>query len=459
MKIERFDGEEARTVLIGMATDPTVLARLAPHWTPNLFGNRWADLVSGWCVKYHAKYGTAPNADLEDSFRAWASRTRDADLVALIEKFLHCLSEQAGSSAPRNSEHLIDLARKHFDSVRLRKTAQEIQGFLDKGDVEAAERARNAAPRVELGSASWIDVLDCPEVVGAALERAKTPPLIEYGGDMGEFFDHRDCFHRDCLVGVMGQKGSRKSFWMIDMAWRAMLNHNRVAFFSVGDMSQLQVMNRMMARACGQPLKAGTVEVPVHLDVSGNVRHEPRHFPHPLTRDVAVHKMRELSTSHDAMDRLRLTCHPSRTISVTSIEAALLDWANSGWVCDVCVIDYADLLSSSDPKDSGRDVINTTWTLLRSLAHKLHALVITATQTDAASYGVDVLTRSNFTDDRRKIDHVNAMIGLNATAEERRKQITRLNLIALREGSYDEYRCVQAAGCLSLCDPCIVSSW
>ena len=50
-----------------------------------------------------------------------------------------------------------------------------------------------------------------------------------------------------------------KTFWLIDMAWRGMLQRKKVAFFATGDMSQRQMMRRFIARAAKRPFKADTI--------------------------------------------------------------------------------------------------------------------------------------------------------------------------------------------------------
>jgi hypothetical protein len=75
------------------------------------------------------------------------------------------------------------------------------------------------------------------------------------------------------------------------------------------------------------------------------------------------------------------------------------------------------------------------------MAQERDALVLTVTQTDADSYEHDTIKLKNFSEDKRKYGHVTAMFGLNQdkNGREKRLGITRINKIAIREGSnYDD---------------------
>jgi hypothetical protein len=127
----------------------------------------------------------------------------------------------------------------------------------------------------------------------------------------------------------------------------------------------------------------------------------------------------------------------------------------------VVVIDYADILAPEPgaTKEDYRHQINVTWQALRRLSQDYHVLVVTATQSDASSYGARILRREHFSEDKRKYAHVTGMVGINQTEEEQGKGIFLLNWILLREGSYSPGRCVHVAGCLAIANPAIVSAW
>ena len=66
-------------------------------------------------------------------------------------------------------------------------------------------------------------------------------------------------------------------------------------------------------------------------------------------------------------------------------------------------------------------------------------------------------SKSNFSESKTKLAHVNAFIGINALADEKEKQLRRLNYIVRREEAYSEQECLYVAGCLAIGNPMMIS--
>lgn len=136
--------------------------------------------------------------------------------------------------------------------------------------------------------------------------------------------------------------------------------------------------------------------------------------------------------------RFRLSVHTSGTLTVKEMESILDMWEKKdGFVPDLIIVDFADILAA-DLKGEFRHQENNKWMQLRALSQKKHALVVTATWTDAGSYDKDLLSLKNFSEDKRKYGHVTAMYGLNQDTKGREKEIgiIRLNEIVVREGAF-----------------------
>ena len=118
-------------------------------------------------------------------------------------------------------------------------------------------------------------------------------------------------------------------------------------------------------------------------------------------------------------------------------------------------IDYADNLGPLDPSQTRRDQINMTWDALSALRMTRHCLLITATQADSASFNKPLLDKSNFSEDRRKLDHVTGMVSINMLPKEREQGTCRLSWAALREGDMSHLQVVHVAMCLGLSCPLV----
>jgi replicative DNA helicase len=132
-------------------------------------------------------------------------------------------------------------------------------------------------------------------------------------------------------------------------------------------------------------------------------------------------------------------------------------WCQEGWVPDVVVIDYADILAPMHSTDEGREQINKTWKAMRALSQSGHALVATATQSSAKGYSANILTRKEFSDDKRKMAHVTAMIGINISEEEKENGLMRLNYIVLRDDEFVSTKCIHVASAIDLMNPAVKS--
>jgi len=459
---EQRNGTVERKVLIGMIVDQTVLGRVVPKWEKGgLFSSRWGNVIGNWCVKYYLKYRKAPGRAIEGIFDTWASAdTRDKATVELIERFLTSLSEEYSASGRKriNPDFLIDLAGELFNKVKMASLMEELQGELDGGDVKKALEKLTKYRHVEMGTGAGVNVLQQVEVMKAAFDQ-KGETLVEYPDALGVFF--ADAFERDAFVAFMGKEKVGKTWWLLDVAWRAMCQGRKVAFFEVGDMSQNQVMRRFMVRGSKHPLKKGTYQHPIRLDPDDppTVTHVDRDYPDDLDYSKAKKAMQKIASKLGDATLLKLSTHPNSSINVHGIESIIQTWRQDGWVPDVVVIDYADIIAPINGTAETRDQVNATWKALRALSQELHCLVVTATQTDAASYRTTTVDRSNFSEDKRKLAHVTGMVGINQTADEKAKGLTRLNWVVLRESEFNEEKCVHAAGCLAIGNPCLFSTF
>jgi hypothetical protein len=467
MKVERIQGNEERRILIGMIVDHTACGRISSKWGEQMFRSRWADVVGGWCVDYFNKYSKAPGKQLQGLFDSWVERAKDKDTVSLVEKFLSSLSgeyEQLAQEA--NGDYIVDMAAKHFTKVRLQRTLEQAQGDLEDGKLEkAVERVSNFGT-VQMGTGAAVDVLNDMTAMQQAFDEP-AQDLFTYPGALGHFF--RGQMTRSAFVSFLAPEKRGKTFWLMDAGWRAMLARRKVAWFSLGDMSERQMLQRFAVRAARHPIRSkewpAQIVVPTAIrrhEGILQVRTETRSFDEPLDWRKAYKAMQDV-TLYDVKGKepyLRLASYPNSTLSIRGMDSQLEEWAKEGWVADVVIADYMDIADEETGMPSGYDrrhKIDASWRHARALSQKRHCLFLTATQADAASYTSPLLSRSNFSEAKSKLAHVTGMAGINQTDEEKRKGVFRLNWVALREGEYSEGQTVGVASCLGLGNPAVKS--
>lgn len=460
MNITKKNRNDERRILIALIVDDYVLSKVASKWVKTgLFASRWSNLVGTWCIKFYEKYNKAPMNQIENLYESWAAKTHDTALIKLVEKFLDTLSQDYEDlKHESNSEYLVDLAGQYFNRVRLEKLSKSIQGSLDIGDIDRADAEVTKHNRIELGVGEGIAAFQDEVAIKEAF-KDRRQPLIRYKGALGKFF--RGALERDAFIAFLAPEKRGKSLMLADIAYRAMLQKRRVVYFEAGDMSQNQIMRRLMVRVSKRPMKRCIVKYPTEITRDGDgavVTHRTFPCKRPLNYETALEACKKLTKQKLKSDDVlfKLSSHPNSSLSIKGIRSILEGWERDGWVPDVIVIDYADILDMGSDAD-GRERINEAWKQLRGLSQEYHCLVVTATQANAASYKAETIDRTNFSEDKRKLAHVTGMIGINTTDGEKEKGIIRLNWIVLRDDEYNTKDCVYVATCFELGNPTVLS--
>lgn len=460
MRITAHRGDDERVVVAAMATDKAVLGAVAPAAAKHgaqLWRSRWAAIVANWCLEHYNKYGQAPGKALQQVYEEWAVHA-DPNQAADVENWLYGIAQEWGNGEGYGSEYAIDVAAAYFKRNRLAALADAIQQGLDNGNLTAAQEALEDHQHIELGTGGVVD----PFLDHNALYLAggnEVEQLVEYPGPAGQFF--RGQLVRDGFVAFLAPEKRGKTFWLADLTVRAMQQRRRVLFFQAGDMSQNQFMRRLMLRAYGKPLHPCTYLYPTKFAREGDenelkLEHEERHqfeevgWQSVWQRMQQIQKRRVRSTA----SYFKLATYPSHTLSVGEINTVAQRYVDSGWVPDVIAIDYADILDMPGADRDPRQATNKCWSSLRRLSQELHCLVVTATQANSASYKSKRLTKSNFSEDKRKIAHVTGMVGINVEGNLRTGNYL-LNWVAVREGI--EGMTVRTAPCLDVANPIVRS--
>lgn len=456
MKVIQHLGDSERFAVIALVLDPKVLGTVAPHWNGRCFASKWANIVGTWAVDHWNKYREVPGQNgLAAIFSVWA-QSADESLARIIEDWLN----QLPSESNLNSDYAIDRIREISQETALRGLGVAITGLIDQGKTEEAKTLLSSfkAPRIGQEESGVFPLQDIG-IVDEAFQAASQGSVIAYPGALGEFFG--PVLAQDAFVAFLAPEKTGKTTVLLDLAWRAVVQKKRVAFISCGDMSQPQIIARLIPRVCKAPIRGGLVNIPTEAsfaDKEVRVVYE-QHTTRPVTREAA----REAFAKEGGEDpnRFRLLTYPAGTVTAEDISAMANKWADEGWTPEVIVIDYADILALPRGYKEPRDGIDANWKELRALSTRMRCLVVTASQSDTEGYSAWLLSKKNFSDCKKKVAHVTAMIGLNMTEEERRKQVCRYNYVALREAEFMASRpaFVVTAGCTKVGRPSMISSW
>lgn len=460
-------GHIERTVLAAMIVSREVIQSVSPVWEVKAgpFASPWANVVGDWCVQYFRKYGNPPGQDILGVFARWCEKRRDKAEVQLMEQFFSALD--ASSDGKVNPKFVLDLAEEVFTKERVRRAVDALQGELDRPDSAGKDLMKvlsDTAKPVSLTGAAGVS-FDDPAVIARMLA-VKPESIIKYPGAAGEFYGDSLC--RSGFVAFLAPEKRGKSHHLIDLAVRAMLQKRRVMFFSVGDLTEPQMARRVNARMIGRPLFKTKAERPVLYPKSlvvdegvPLVEHEVRKYAADVTPDELAacwKKVREEKLKSDEQFFKHYT-YPTSSFKASEVRAAAVLSARQGWVPDVVVIDYADILAPESGAADTRDQINATWKMLNALRQELDCLVVTATQAKATAYESELIGMGDYSEDKRKYAHVTGMVAINQTDGEKMMGVQRLNWIVLREEEFVSTKVVYLAGSLAYSAPAVRSSW
>ena len=454
MRVENRDGKRVQKLLIGLITSKEVVGAVASRWeSPGLFEASWANLIAHWAIRYYQKFQKPIGQEIETKFYEWCeSRKTNKETIQAIENLLANLDREFRKQEPTNAPYLIDLAGEIFTATLTRRAIEQAELLLGEGKAVEATEALQQLRAVPLGQGRWTSPCVDYGCWEGLFEHEEPRDLFRYRGALRTLT--RGSFGRGHFVAWMGKDKVGKSFVLQDAALRAIKARCKVAYFEVGDLSEEEVKIRLAENACKLPQHISSLYLPKIITDKETV-FETVNYNQVLSSQVAFRTIRKLARG---MERLRLSCHPAQTLDVEGLDNILQEWERDGWVADVVVIDYADILAPPRFVKDSLEQIDKIWVGLRRLSQQRHCLVLTATQANAGSYNShQLLSRRNFSGRKTKLAHVTAMLGLNDFPFEH-EQVIRWNWIVRRHGRPFAGSAVRVAGCLGLSSPVMRSA-
>jgi hypothetical protein len=178
----------------------------------------------------------------------------------------------------------------------------------------------------------------------------------------------------------------------------------------------------------------------------------------PLVWNEAANMGERLHRRWGKKSKLLLAAYSNGSLSIKEMKHQLHMWEDEqGFVPDVIINDYMDLLVPDVATSQERHGINRIWAEYRGLTQEKHCLGLSASQSDAASYYAKWISLKNFSEDKRKFSHVTGTITLNQLPEEKGRGLMRLGQLAVREDEFDEKKYVTILQSLAMGKPILDS--
>lgn len=419
-----------RKIIIGLITSTEYIKRIRGVYQTKLLSAAMAKRLGAWCIEYYDTYKKAPKKAILDIFMSKLKNGLPKDIAEEIEEeILPSLNEEFVQSKT-DLDFLITQTIQYFNEKHLQVHVEKIQALIESGEVDAANSLANNFKPIGLKDDSTVNFSDTKAL--ASVEKAFSEaqhPLIYYPKQLGEFWNHH--LVRGGFVALLGPEKRGKTFWLMDMATRAVKQGNKVAFFQAGDMTESQQIRRFcihLAKASDMERYIGKMLQPVpdclfnQLNLcekserecsigvfedrytEKDIRHSPtfddlreawldntayspcHNCKEYKTNRWGVPWLQEIEVKH-ALDvnkakkvfeehfikknrKLMLSSHANGSLSVSNIKTLLNQWqVQYDFVPDVIIIDYADLLVP-DTHMEFRHQQNEIWKALRNLSQE-----------------------------------------------------------------------------------------
>jgi replicative DNA helicase len=477
-------------ILVGIIVSTSFARKIIPTLKAEYFTTDYIAKVFEWCKDFYSTYKECPGKHIQDIYEENKEQLEEAQ-QQIIEKFLTKLSKDYEQQEEFNVEYLIDQAVTYIEEKSIRSIAERTLKYLEHGKSDKAKLELQSYKKVAKITSDWVNPFNSDFIKETYFsEEEGGDNIFIFPGALGKIVGYHQ---RDWLVAVLAPMKRGKSFFLMEMAFRAFMNHKRVVFFSL-EMSEKRVEKRLLRRITAHGKIEGEYLYPTFdclfnqngecvrvertnkiklLNGEGNkpvfnkdMKYKPcivcRGNSHYQAATWFMIKKREKQSIQKSVrkanslvkmygDNFRLKSYPAGTANINDLISALdyLEYTEN-FIPDAIIVDYADILKAEDNRlVDPRAKADSTWIKLKGLADSRHCLVITASQGTRKSIDKKSIGQTDIAEDIRKLAHIDVMYGLSQTQEEKLESIMRINVLANRDEDSSELKqviCLQQRG-------------
>lgn len=499
MKRVQIDHVDENLILTGLILSDEFIKEVQPILHLEYFRSTSAKRIASWCQEFFETSGKAPAEHIQDIYQQKVEEEalEDSDLES-IERILTKMSKEA-ERRQLNFQYLMDRAESYFQKQDYKNLAAQLSVLSTESTREARDLIENHK-HVELPTSLSVNPLTDRAVIRRSLEEARKP-ILKLPGAMGRLlgqdlqresfvaFMGREKIGKTYILMEMAWRAIQSRLNTVfvqcgDMTEAQQIRrigtkltarpykqahagkqlipvydciHNQTGECDIGrrpttidlevknkeDMDELLYNKAQVRKLWEEKTEEGyepctycRLDEKLHWNYKGSPWWEEQML-YPYTFEDYLRAGRNFSKRLHGR-QLRMLSYPNDTVSPNSLMSDIDRLINyEGFVPDVIIPDYADIMVSDNDRDDFRHRTNQIWKGLRKISQVYHALVITATQADAASYKKKLLDLSNYSEDKRKFSHVTSMIGINQMGYEKAQGKIRYNMLLTREDDFE----------------------
>lgn len=495
---KKIDSGSERKMCMGIIVSDSILNQLATILTPEIGTTPATKRIIGWCLDYFKKYEKAPQLQIQSIFDVRKDEIFDQAEVDLVAEFLSGLSSEA-ESLEFNEQFFLDCSVEFIRKRTLELTCEKAKGLSGKELDQAESLILNYNPPT-LANVDNI-YCDTPEFF-VGYEDIGEHSLFKMKGVLGDYIGK---ISRQMFISLLGVEKVGKTNFMLEMAMQAYRQQNNVLFLSVGDMMRNDLTTRYNFLLTGYDTinKVEEVKYP-HLDCEHNQcgncprgedtdpimigkgskarKGEFADFPKhkccklcqketgsdfkPVIWQEVIKNPNSLAKDRDRVladmrkrargKRFAMEMFTSKSMTVPKLKSLLYTYKQRlGFVPDVIVIDYADLIVADGHaiRMDFRQQVEHVWSEMRAFAQDQNCALITATQATREALRRGHVEQWDVSEDKRKTSYVTGMYSLSKNEDDLVQGVLRVGCLFSRQSERNSKQNVAVLQCIAMGKP------
>jgi hypothetical protein len=463
-KKKPVDNRMERKIITLSITNDRFLKEIVPLYQKECsFTQTFSKIIFEWCTEYFKEFGQAPTNNIQEIYLHQRDNILPED-AELIEFFLADLSQQPIEENV-NVEFYLRHAEKYFRLNKAKKFKEDLDMCLIGGRIEEAENLIASYERIARVETVGCDPFVDKKIIAEAFDENSSESLFMLPGDLGMMIGPHT---RDMFCLIVAPSGVGKTFWLTEIAVRALMVGLNVLFVSL-EMSRNQMTRRIQHRVVGLPREkdAGKIRIPMFdcvknqskmcrkskvklhggpcCECRGNGSGEYEWAIWYEEREYLPIETEDMFASVDLLTRSKFRgnsfkmINPSvKSFSMQDLEILLSNYEYyDGWVPDVIVTDYIEKFKMNPKLDDDNKIYDIVLSH-KALSSERNCLVYSASQSNTSrDEWKSHIGSGDFARDIRKKDESSLAWSITQTPEDKEKGYSKIRMMKVREGAFD----------------------
>lgn len=464
---------EEKRICTGLIISTEFTSKISHVFSLDYFTNSYLKTVADWCITFYEEHQKAPYKHISDIFEAESHNISETN-AELIGDLLKTLSAQYDEESI-NVQYLQDCTEDYFRKRELDITLNNIEVLKEQGDLAGAEEEIHKFSRISIGLDQdvIIDPGDSEQREELYRQRDEEEKhFFQLPGDLGRYLGNHK---RGDVVGFYAPAKRGKSFTLIDIFKHAVIQKRKTTFFSI-EMTKTEVLTRVdksflpmhdveegmytyptfdciknQMGECSDRLSGVIVlddeeliEDPAHIPCTKCMYRERDRFEQTVWLASIFREQNDIFTIRKKFKQFegilskygKISVHPKYTLTYDKMMRDLdVMFSKYGHISDIILLDYIDIFGINSSHEDYR-LEDERWKLLAKIAGSTNTLVVTVTQANKAGHEAGILDATHQGGFYGKNRHVNLMVGLNQTPQQKKQGIMKFGITEARSLQY-----------------------